>query len=107
MWVTLSYVVTLYAVTHYVVTRYVVTRDTLCCDTRGHGSRDEEGASQARPRPGPASRVSISRVETRERGLSDYNKHLLAFTADKRPGYQVMTWREHDSRGGHHYVISR
>ena len=94
-------------VTRYVVTRYVVTRDTLCCDTRGHGSRDEEGATQARPWPGPASRVSISRVETRERGLSDYNKHLLAFTADKRPGYQVMTRREHDSRGGHHYVISR
>ena len=64
------YVVTRYVVTHYVVARYVVTRDTLlCCDTRGHGSRDEEGASQARPRPGPASRVSISRVETREMGI--------------------------------------
>ena len=59
------YVVTRYVVTHYVVTRYVVTRDTLCCDTRGHGSRHEEEATRARPRPGPASRVSISRVETR------------------------------------------
>ena len=71
---------TCYVVTRYAVIRYVVTRDTLCCDTRGHGSRDEEGASQARPRPGPASRVSITRVETRKMGLSDYFFLLLPLT---------------------------
>ena len=76
------YTVTRYVVTRHVVTRYVVTRDTLCCDTRGHGSRDEEGASQAQPWPGPASRVSISRVETREMGLSDYFFLLLPLTND-------------------------